>query len=46
MFGMNVGGIPLAENRGGFWIMVGVIATLTVVIAVVAVRRYGRSRER
>jgi zinc transporter len=30
LFGMNVGGIPLAEDKGGFWIIVGLVATFTV----------------
>lgn len=28
-FGMNVGGIPLAENRHGFWVMVILVAGFT-----------------
>ena len=39
LFGMNVGGIPLAEHRTGFWIMLGFIATLTGAIAVFALQR-------
>ncbi len=39
LFGMNVGGIPLAGDRGGFWIMVGLIATLTGFIAWRVTRR-------
>jgi len=42
LFGMNVGGIPLAEHKGGFWMMVTLIAVLTAVIAWIAVRRIGR----
>ena len=42
LFGMNVGGIPLAEHKGGFWLMVTLIAVLTAVIAWIAVRRIGR----
>ena len=30
LFGMNVGGVPLAENSDGFWIVVGIVATFTV----------------
>src|ERR1700752_2357961 len=45
LFGMNVGGIPLAEHGKGFWIMVGVIGALTVAIAFLAVRCFRRSRE-
>ncbi|MCM0045593.1 MAG: transporter [Burkholderiaceae bacterium] len=29
MFGMNVAGIPLAEHTHGFWMVVGVIASVT-----------------
>jgi hypothetical protein len=28
-FGMNVGGIPLAENKHGFWVMVLLVAGFT-----------------
>lgn len=31
MFGMNVGGIPLAQNEHGFWIIAAIIASFTVV---------------
>jgi zinc transporter len=31
MLGMNVGGIPLAEHAYGFWIVVGIILTFTVI---------------
>ncbi|MDP9157152.1 MAG: transporter [Pseudomonadota bacterium] len=30
IMGMNVGGIPLAENKHGFWLMVAIVATFTV----------------
>jgi zinc transporter len=33
LMGMNVGGIPLAESKHGFWIMLAIIAGLTAVIA-------------
>jgi zinc transporter len=39
LFGMNVGGIPLAQNEHGFWLVVGVVATLTIVAVWVVVRR-------
>jgi zinc transporter len=38
LFGMNVGGIPLAGHGRGFWIMVAFIATLTGLIAGFALR--------
>jgi zinc transporter len=31
LFGMNVGGIPFAEHTGGFWIVVGLVTTFTVI---------------
>lgn len=31
LMGMNVGGIPLAQNNEGFWIVVTVVATITIV---------------
>jgi zinc transporter len=31
LFGMNVGGIPLAQDDHGFWVVVSVVATLTLV---------------
>jgi zinc transporter len=30
LLGMNVGGIPLAKDDHGFWIIVGIVATFTV----------------
>jgi len=39
LLGMNVGGIPLAENVHGFWIVVGLILGLTVLAAVITLIR-------
>ena len=39
LFGMNVGGIPLAEHRHGFWIVVAIIASFTAIAAWVAFRK-------
>ncbi len=39
LFGMNVGGIPLAENKQGFWIVVLIIASFTAIAAWVALRK-------
>jgi len=39
LLGMNVGGIPLAEHSFGFWIVVAIIATFTVVAALLAFRQ-------
>jgi zinc transporter len=44
LLGMNVGGIPMAGNAHGFWIMLALIAGLTALIAVVALRRIGPRR--
>ena len=38
LFGMNVGGIPLADAHGGFWAVVALVATLTAVAAWFAFR--------
>lgn len=38
-FGMNVGGIPLAENHHGFWLLVVIVATFTVLAGWWAFRR-------
>jgi zinc transporter len=45
LFGMNVGGIPLAGHHAGFWIMVSLIAALTGAIALFALRRLRPRRE-
>jgi zinc transporter len=39
LFGMNVGGIPLAEHKHGFWIVVAIVATFTAVAAWAAFRK-------
>jgi len=39
LFGMNVGGIPLAQDTNGFWIVVGAVAMLTTVATWLIVRR-------
>jgi zinc transporter len=39
LLGMNVGGIPLAQHERGFWIVVAVIATFTLLAAWIAFRR-------
>lgn len=39
LLGMNVGGIPLAEHHEGFWIVVAIIASFTVVAGWWAFRR-------
>jgi zinc transporter len=39
LLGMNVGGVPLAQHPHGFWIVVAIIATFTVVAAWIAFRK-------
>jgi zinc transporter len=39
LFGMNVGGIPLAQNEGGFWVIVGVVAAFTLAALWIVYRR-------
>jgi zinc transporter len=38
LFGMNVGGIPLAEDAHGFWMVVGIVLSFTAVAAWLAFR--------
>ncbi|MEH3022729.1 MAG: transporter [Pseudomonas oryzihabitans] len=40
-FGMNVGGIPLADSPHGFWILVALVATFTVLAGRLAFRKRG-----
>lgn len=42
LFGMNVGGIPLAEDKHGFWIVVAIVGGFTAIAAWVARRRKDR----
>jgi zinc transporter len=39
LFGMNVGGIPLAQDERGFWIVVGVVTAFTVAALWIVFRR-------
>jgi zinc transporter len=39
LLGMNVGGIPLAEHPHGFWIVVAIIMTFTVIAGWLAFKR-------
>jgi zinc transporter len=41
LLGMNVGGIPLAENKHGFLIIVAIVITFTLIAAYIAFRRRG-----
>ena len=40
LFGMNVGGIPLADHAHGFWIVVAIVLGFTAVAGWVAFRRH------
>jgi zinc transporter len=42
LMGMNVGGIPLAEHAHGFMIVVAIVASFTVIAALIAFRRRER----
>ena len=33
LFGMNVGGVPLAQHPSGFWVVVMIVLTFTLVAA-------------
>ena len=39
LLGMNVGGIPLAQHSHGFWIVVAIIVTFTLIAAWIAFRK-------
>ena len=43
LFGMNVGGIPLAESPQGFWI-VSILAAAVAAAVLYVLRRIGRGR--
>ena len=45
LMGMNVGGMPLAGHGSGFWIMVGLIASLTSLLGWWVVRRLARDSD-
>ena len=44
LFGMNVGGIPLADAPSGFWWMLGLIGAVTGLIAWLVMRRVRSNR--
>lgn len=44
LFGMNVGGIPLAEDGHGFWIVVSIVFAFTAIAAWLAFRRRRRDK--
>ena len=39
LLGMNVGGIPLAKDDNGFWVIVGIVLTFTVIAVWVTFKR-------
>ena len=39
LLGMNVGGIPLADHPYGFWIVVSIVITFTIVAGWVATKK-------
>ena len=43
LFGMNVGGIPLAEHTSGFWLIVGSLAAVTTVAVWLIFKRSAES---
>jgi len=46
LMGMNVGGIPLAQNPNGFWMIVLMVLTVTVLAGWLALRRAADGVER
>ncbi len=42
LFGMNVGGIPLAAHPAGFWTVVGAVAIVTAFAGYLAFRKWLR----
>ena len=42
LFGMNVGGVPLSQDPAGFWIVVVIVATFTLVAAWIVFARTRR----
>ena len=44
LMGMNVGGIPWAQNEAGFWIIIAIIASITVVAAWLAFKPKDRDQ--
>ncbi|MDM0113094.1 transporter [Variovorax sp. J22R133] len=39
LFGMNVGGIPLAQDEHGFWVVVAIVVSFTAIAGWLALRR-------
>ena len=45
LFGMNVGGIPLADNPHGFWVLVALVVAFTVGAGWIVLRRHRKDRQ-
>jgi zinc transporter len=45
LFGMNVGGIPLADDSHGFWILLALVMGFTVGAGWIALRRHRKNRQ-
>lgn len=43
LFGMNVGGIPFSQGHEGFWVVVAIVASFTVVAGLLAFRQRGEA---
>jgi zinc transporter len=39
LFGMNVGGVPLAENGHGFWVVVFIVSAITLTLAILVMKQ-------
>ncbi|HWT72048.1 MAG TPA: transporter [Oxalicibacterium sp.] len=42
LLGMNVGGVPLAQDGHGFWVVVAIVATFTIAAVGMLLRRHKR----
>lgn len=45
LFGMNVGGIPLADDAHGFWVLLALVFCFTVGAGWIVVRRHRKDRQ-
>ena len=39
LFGMNVGGVPLAQHPAGFWVVAGIVLVFTLCAGWIVFRR-------
>jgi zinc transporter len=42
LFGMNVGGIPFANDKEGFWVIIVIVTVLTVALGRLLLLRFRR----